>query len=123
MKRPYADLYLLPLPKKNLAKYKKVASTFGKMCREYGALGYREFVGDDLFPKGVISFTKKTSLKPGEVLVAAVVDFKSRSHRDAVLKKMFKDPRMDKMVKQSEADPLTDMEKMVYGGFKAIVDV
>ncbi len=115
----YFDLYLLPVPKKNLTRYKRIATKFGKLAREYGALDYREALGDDLFPKGVVSFTKKTPPKRGEVLIAAVVSFTSRAHRDQVMKKMFKDPRMDTMM---QGDPIADMGKMAYGGFKAIVN-
>ena len=116
----YIDLYLLPLPKKNLAKYKGQAVRFGKMAREFGALDYREFVGNDLFPKGVVSFTKALKVKPGEILITSVVSFKSKSHRDQVMKKMFKDPRMEEMMQE---EPLTDMKKMFYGGFETIVEV
>ena len=116
----YADLYLLPLPKKNLARYKNIARRFGKMAREHGALDYREFQGDDLFPKGTVSFTKKMPIKDDEILIAAVVDFKSRAHRDQVMKKMFTDPRMEKLMKEA---PIADMKKMAYGGFKTIVKV
>lgn len=118
MNNKYADLYLLPVPKKNLVKYKKLATTFGKMAREYGALDYRELKGDDLFPKQVVSFTKAIKPKSTEVLIAAVVDFKSRKHRDEVMKKMMKDPRMEKMMKEP---PIADMGKMMYGGFETIV--
>jgi uncharacterized protein YbaA (DUF1428 family) len=119
-KHGYADLYLLPLPKKNLEKYKNIASRFGKMARKCGALDYREFIGDDLSPKGVLSFKKASPLTAGQVLISAVVSFKSRSHRDQVMKKMMKDPIMTEMAKE---EPLTDMSKMYYGGFKTIVDV
>ena len=120
MKNNYIDLYLLPVPKKNINKYKKIATTFGKLSREYGALDYREFIGEDLFPKGTISFTKASPIKSTEYLISAVVSFKSRSHRDLVMQKMFKDPRMEKMANNK---PIADMKKMYYGGFEAIVNV
>lgn len=114
---PYADLYLLPVPSANLDAYKKVASKFGKIAREHGALSYREFVLD-ADQEGTKSFSLAAKPKEGEVVIAAVVDFKSRSHRDQVLKKIFKDPRLEKM--QEEAK-LFDMKKMFYSGFKTIV--
>lgn len=116
----YADLYLLPLPADKLDAYKKLATRFGKLAREHGALGYREFVADDLHPEGTVSFEKAAKPKEGEVVIAAVVDFKSRAHRDQVMKKMFKDPRMDKMMQEP---PIANMKKMSYGGFKAIVSL
>lgn len=120
MPKSYADIYLLPLPKKNLRKYQSVATKFGLMAREYGAVRYREFMADDLFPKGVLSFKKAAKPKRGEVVIAAVVDFTSRAHRDKVMQKMFNDPRMKKMM---EAQPLSDMKKMYYGGFSSIVNL
>lgn len=116
----YVDLYLLPLPKKNIPAYRRQAQGFGRMVREYGALDYREFLGDDLFPKGLVSFTRKVKLGRGEVLTAAIVGFRSRLHRDKVMKKMFNDPRMAELM---AGKPLFDMKKMVYGGFATFVNV
>ncbi len=116
----YVDLYLLPVPKKNIPAYRRQAQQFGRMAREYGALDYREFLGDDLFPKGVGSFTQRVKLGRGEVLTAAIVGFRSRRHRDQVMKKMFSDPRTAEMM---EKEPLFDMKKMVYGGFVTFVNV
>ncbi len=116
----YVDMYLLPLPKKNLAKYKNLATRFGKMMREYGALQYREFVCDDLYPKNTTSFASAIPLKRTEVLIGSVVEFKSKTHRNQVLKKMFTDPRMSEMMKEK---PLMDMKKMCYGGFSPIVEL
>ena len=116
----YVDLYLLPVPKKNIRAYRRLAVKFGRIAREYGALDYREFLGDDLFPEGMGSFTRQVKLGPGEVLTAAIVGFRSRAHRDRSIKKMFKDPRLAAMMKEK---PLFDMKKMVYGGFATFVDV
>ena len=116
----YVDLYLMPLPKKNIPAYRRMAVKFGRIAREYGALDYREFLGDDLFPKGLISFTRQVKLGQGEALAAAIVGFRSRAHRDQVIKKLFNDPRLAAMMKEK---PLFDMEKMVYGGFATFVNV
>lgn len=116
----YVDLYLLALPKKNLAKYKIMANKFGKIARQYGALDYREFIGDDLTPNSeTLSFNAAVRPKKGEIVIAAVCSFKSRTHRDTVMKKMLKDPRMDEMNKQ---EPLFNYKSMYYGGFETIVD-
>ncbi len=114
----YIDLFLLPLPKKNLVAYKKLANKFGKIAMEHGALRYREFIGDDLKPKGLPPFTKLIPLKRGEVVISSVMDYKSRKHRDKVMKAIFTDPRMDNMMKE----PLFDMKKMFYAGFETMVE-
>ena len=116
----YVDLYLLPLPKKNIAAYRRMAQKFGRIAREHGALDYREFLGDDLFPKGLVSFTRQVKLGSGEILTAAIVGYRSRAHRDQVIKKIFSDSRLAAMMKTK---PLFDMKKMVYGGFATFVNV
>jgi uncharacterized protein YbaA (DUF1428 family) len=107
-----------PLPKKNIAEYKRQATAFGKMAIKYGAIDYREFSGEDLHPKGAAPFTKMIKLKAGEVLVGATVAFASRKQRDAVMKKMFADPKLATIM---EEKPLFDTKRMHYGGFESIV--
>ena len=114
----YIDLYLLPVPKKNIDSYRRQAKTFGKIACDYGALNYREFVGDDLRPRGVLSFTSTVTLGRGEVLTTAVAEFKSRQHRDRVMKKVINDPRIKQMMK---VEPLANMKQMYYGGFETLV--
>jgi uncharacterized protein YbaA (DUF1428 family) len=117
----YVDGFLLPVPKKNLAAYKRIATKAGKVWREYGALDYKECVGDDLKVKMVLPFTKSVKLKPGEVPVFSFIVFKSRAHRDKVNAKVMADPRLAKMM-GPDAVPF-DMKRMVYGGFKTLVEV
>lgn len=106
----YVDIYLLPIPERNVAAYKEQATLFGRVAREYGALRYREFRGDDL------GDTFKVG--DGDLLTAAVVDFKSRAHRDEVMAKVMGDERIDALVGQP---PLADMNRMSYGGFETFV--
>lgn len=115
----YVDVYLIAVPKRNLTAYRKMARAYAKMALEYGATECREFVGDDLFPKHCISLTKAVKIGPGEVLISSVVGFKSRKHRDKVIKQLLKDPRMDKMMGMK---PIFNMKTMMYGGFKTFVE-
>ncbi|RPI06007.1 MAG: DUF1428 domain-containing protein [Ignavibacteriae bacterium] len=117
----YIDLFALPVPKKNLRRYCKFSARFGKITKEYGALEYREFVGDDLNVKGLIPFPSKIKIKTGEVLISAVIGFRSKAHRNLVNKKVQKDPRIIRMGKEFMENPLTDMKRMLYGGFATIV--
>ena len=115
----YVDGYVLPVPKKNLATYRKMATLAGKLWREHGALEYRECVGDDLKVKMIVPFTKSIKMKAGETVVFSYIVFKSRKHRDTVNAKVMKDPRMAKFMEGKE--PPFDFKRMVYGGFKTIV--
>ena len=116
----YVDGYVLPVPKKNLTAYRRMAQKAGKVWREHGALEFRECVGDDLKTKMAVSFPRTLKLKRDEIVVFSWIVFKSRAHRDAVNAKVMKDPRLAKMM-DMKAMPF-DSKRMVYGGFKVVVD-
>jgi uncharacterized protein YbaA (DUF1428 family) len=115
----YVDGYVLPVPKKNLQAYRRMATKAGKIWREHGALEYRECAGDDLDVKWGVPFPRQIKLKPGETVVFAWIIFSSRAHRDRVNAKAIKDPRLANMDKKSMP---FDCKRMVYGGFKILVD-
>jgi uncharacterized protein YbaA (DUF1428 family) len=117
---PYVDGFLLPLPKKNIERYKKMAQLASRVWREHGALEYREAVGDDLKVQMGTPFTRASRARSGETVVFAWIVYKSRAHRDRVNKKVMKDPRIAEMI-QDKAMPF-DMKRMSYGGFRVIVE-
>ncbi len=114
----YVDGYVLPVPKKKLNVYVRMAKMGEKMWRKYGALDYKECIGEDLTNKWGTSFTKNMKLKPGETAVFSFIVFKSRAHRDRVNAKVMKE--MEKMGDMK--DMPFDVKRMVYGGFKAVVE-
>ena len=116
----YVDGYVLPVPKKNLAAYRKMAALAGKVWREHGALDYKECAGDDLSTKFGTPFTKVMKTKPGETVVFAWITFKSRADRDRVNAKVMKDPRMSASM-DTKKMPF-DVKRMTYGGFNVLVD-
>lgn len=116
----YADGFLLPVPRKNLQAYRRMAQKAGKIWIEYGALEYRECVGDDLNVKGMATFLKSVQLKRGELVLLSWIVYKSRAHRDRVNKAVMKDPRLNSMMDMNKMP--FDMKRMRYGGFTVIVD-
>ncbi len=116
----YVDGYVLPVPKKNLQAYRRMAQKAGKIWREHGALDYKECAGDDLKKtEWTVPFTRMMKLKPGETVVFAYIVFKSRTDRDRVNAKVMKDPR----IKDMDPNKMPfDFKRMVYGGFKVLVD-
>lgn len=123
MKR-YIDGYVLPVPKKNLKTYKKMAAQAGKIWMKHGALQYVECVGDDLMSAakwGGLPFHKIAKTKPSETVVFAYVVYKSKSHRDKVNAKVMKDPVMNDPKNKDKPMPF-DMKRMAYGGFSSIVN-
>ena len=115
----YVDGFIVPVPKKKLDAYRALARKAGKIWREQGALEYRECVGDDLNIKMVLPFPKGIKTKPGETVVFAYITYKSRAHRDKVNARVMKDPRIHAMC--DPQDMPFDCARMLYGGFKTIV--
>jgi uncharacterized protein YbaA (DUF1428 family) len=119
-KKEYVDGFLLPVPKKNLPAYRKLAQKARDIWMEYGALDYRECVGDDMVNDWTVPFPKTAKAKPDEVVILAWITFKSKADRNRINAAVMKDPRMTCM------DPKTmpfDCKKMAYGGFKTLVSV
>lgn len=116
----YVDGFVLAVPKKNLAAYRRISRAAGKVWREHGALEYKECVGDDLKTTVGAAFPRLAKAKPGETVVFSWIVYKSRAARDRVNAKVMKDPRIAKSMK--EPMPF-DLKRMAYGGFKVLVDV
>ena len=115
----YVDGFVLPVPKKNLAAYKAMAKKACRVWLDHGALDYRECVAEDVKPGKLTSFPQSVKLKPGETVVFSWITYKSRKHRDRVMEKVMKDPRLADMM-----DPKTlpfDGKRMFFGGFDTIV--
>lgn len=118
----YVDGFVLPVPRKKVEVYRRMAQKAGKVWRKYGALQYFECVGDDLNPKFAgIKFPRTVRAKPGETVVFSFAVFKSRAHRDRVNAKVMKDPFMNDPAYKNTPMPF-DMKRMVYGGFKTLVE-
>jgi uncharacterized protein YbaA (DUF1428 family) len=115
----YVDGFLLPVPKKNLAAYKKMARLGAEVWLKHGALEFRECVGDDLAVKGLMGFPEVVKPKAGETIMFSWIVFKSRAHRDAVNKLVMQDPAL---TGTGEKGMPFDCTRMAYGGFKVMVD-
>jgi uncharacterized protein YbaA (DUF1428 family) len=115
----YVDGYILPIPKRSLRAYRRMADMGRKMWTKHGAVDYKECAGDDLVSKWGTPFSRLLKLKPNETAVFAYIVFKSRAHRDRVNAKVMKE--MNEMGGPPKDMPF-DMKRMVYGGFKTIVE-
>ncbi len=115
----YVDGFILPIPKKNVEAYRKIAKKAGKIWMEHGALAYAECLGDDVKPGKLTSFPQAVKLKADEVVCFSWIVYKSRKDRDRINKLVMNDPRLTSMV---NAMPF-DGKRMVMGGFKPIVEL
>jgi len=120
-KASYVDGFVLIVPKKKLAAYKRLAQLAGKVWRKHGALDYKECIGDDLYPKYGLPFPRMVKLKRGELVVFSYIVYKSRAHRDSVNERVMQDPLLNDPENKSKPMPF-DIKRMAYGGFKVLVD-
>ena len=117
----YFDGFVVPVPRKKLDAYRRMAKTASKVWREHGALEYVECMADDVKPGKRTSFPQSVKLKPGEVVWFSFVVYKSRKDRDRINAKVMSDPRLAKMI-----DPKSmpfDGKRMIFGGFKTFVEL
>lgn len=118
----YADVYLCPILEANVPAYKKMATAVGKVFLKHGATRYREYVASDLKVEEVVPFPSVVKLKKGETLIYAAVEFKSEAARNKAMKAVMNDPELLALC-GPEDKQLFDYKRMVYGGFKVIVDL
>lgn len=119
-KYDYVDGFILPIPRKKLAAYKKMAKLAAKVWLDHGAIDYVECIADDVKPGKVTSFPQAVKLKKGEVVFFSWATYKNRAHRDKVMKKVMSDPRLSGM--SPENMPFDGM-RMFWGGFKPVINV
>jgi uncharacterized protein YbaA (DUF1428 family) len=123
--KKYVDGFVIPLKKKDVAAYKKMAEWGAATWKKYGALEYFECIGDDLaVQKGMgQGFGKLAKLKPGETLAFSWIVYKSKKHRDEVNKKVMKEMDTPENKEKYENMPMPfDMKRFAVGGFQAIVE-
>lgn len=121
----YVDGFVLVVPKKNVAAYRKMAAMGKKMWMKHGALDYKECMGDDLRPEGMgdmkaRQFPEMANAKGGDTVWFSFIVFKSKQHRNAVNAKVMKDMMNDPKSKNMQMP--FDMKRFAYGGFKVVVD-
>lgn len=118
----YIDGFLFPVPKKNVKAYAQMAQKAGKIWMKHGALAYKECIQDDMKMSGsALSPAKLVKVKKGEVVFFSFIGYKSRAHRDAVNKKVMKDPAMNGLC--DEKNMPFNPKRMSCGGFSAMVDL
>jgi uncharacterized protein YbaA (DUF1428 family) len=116
----YVDGFVFAVPKSKVEEYRRIARKAGKVWKEHGALEYVECIADDVTKGKVTDFPMAVKAKRNEVVGFAWITYRSRKHRDAVNEKVMADPRI---AGWDPKDMPADMSRMIYGGFKAIVEL
>ena len=117
----YVDGFVVPVPRKKLQAYRRMAQKAGKVWREHGALDYKECVADDVKWGKRTSFPRSVKQKAGETVMFSYIVYKSRADRDRVVAKVMKDKRLAAMMDPKKVP--FDAKRMIYGGFKVMVDL
>ena len=113
----YVDGFIVPVPKKKLAAYKKLAMLASKVWKEHGALEVVEAVAEDVKKGKWTSFPRAVKLKSSETVIFSYIVYKSRKDRDRVMAKVMSDKRL----KMTPDGMPFDGKRMIFGGFKTIV--
>jgi len=116
----YVDGFVLPIPDRNFAAYKKMAQLGAKIWLKHGALHYVECVADDVKPGKLTSFPQAVKLKKGESVWLSWIVYKSRADRDRIMKKVMAE--FEQMSPNGPADMPFDGKRMFWGGFKPVVE-
>ena len=117
---PYVDGFVLPVPKKKVEAYRRMAKKAGKVWREHGAIEFKECIADDVQMGKLTSFPRSVKRKPNETVIFSYIVYKSRAHRDRVMAKVMQDKRIADMM--NIEDLPFDAKRMIHGGFKVLVD-
>jgi uncharacterized protein YbaA (DUF1428 family) len=114
----YVDGFVIPVKKKQLAAYKKMALWGKRTWMKHGALHYFEGLGDDLeAPPGCGGFKKLAKLRPGETVFFSFIVYRNKAHRNAVNRAVMKEFNKKPMPKM----PFS-LTRMAMGGFKPLVE-
>ncbi len=116
---PYVDGFVVPVPKNKVEAYRRLARKASKIWKEHGALEFKECIADDVKMGKLTSFPRSVKRKPNETVMFSYIVYKSREDRDRINAKVMKDPRFANM---DMKDMPFDAKRMIYGGFKVLVD-
>ena len=95
----YVDGFVIPVAKKKLAAYRSMAKQSVQDLDASTARWSSTRASATTFRYGKrTSFPRSVKLKSGETVVFSWIVYKSRAHRDKVMAKVMKDPRIAKMM-------------------------
>ena len=114
----YVDGFVAAVPSARREAYRQHAEAAAAVFREHGALRVVECWGDDVPEGRLTSFPMAVKREADETVVFSWIVWPSRAARDAGMKKVMADPRV-----QPDVTPMPfDGKRLIYGGFEIIVD-
>lgn len=115
----YVDGFVMPVPRRKVAEYCRLAKLSSKVWKDHGAIDYFECIADDVTWGKRTSFPRSVKLKRSEEVWFSWIVYRNRQHRDRVMAKVMKDKRLASMMDVGKMP--FDAKRMIFGGFKAVV--
>ena len=115
----YVDGFVVAVPNANRQQYIEFARSCDPAYLEYGALRVVECWGDEVPAGKHTDFRRAVAAKEDESIVFAWVEWPDKATRDAGMKKLMEDPRMDPAKVTMPFDGL----RMIYGGFEPVLSL
>jgi uncharacterized protein YbaA (DUF1428 family) len=114
----YVDGFVIAVPRDRLDDYERLARRAASVWREYGAVQVVETVADDVPYGKITSFPRAVQAAEDETVIFSWIAYESREARDEVNAKVMADPRIKDHMNEVPFDPA----RMVFGGFRTIVE-
>ena len=111
----YVEGFVIPIKRKNLRAYKKMAEWGRRAWMKHGALSYYECVVQDFLKHG-LGFKKMCKLRADETAIFAYIVYRSKSHRN----KVFKGVQKEMAKYKGEPKMPFDMKRFSVAGCKVI---
>ncbi|MGH8025435.1 MAG: DUF1428 domain-containing protein [Pseudoxanthomonas sp.] len=118
----YIDGFVIAVPTANKQKFIDHARKFDTVFIEYGATRIIEGWGDDVPDGKLTDFRKAVQATGDETVAFSWVEWPDKATRDAGMKKMMEDPRMDPSNPDNEQMPF-DGKRMIFGGFEPVLEL
>jgi uncharacterized protein YbaA (DUF1428 family) len=118
----YIDGFVIAVPTANKQKFIEHARLLDPIFIELGALRVIEAWGDDVPDGKVTDFRRSVQATAEETVVFSWIEWPDKATRDAGMKKVMEDPRMDPSTPGNAPMPF-DGKRMIYGGFEPVFDL
>ena len=118
----YIDGFVIAVPTASKEKFIAHARQLDPIFIELGAIRVIEGWGDDVPDGKLTDFRRAVQATAEETVVFSWVEWPDKATRDAGMKKMMEDPRMDPSNPANPPMPF-DGKRMIFGGFEPVVEV
>jgi uncharacterized protein YbaA (DUF1428 family) len=113
---------VIAVPTANRQKFIEHARLLDPIFLEVGAIRVIEAWGDDVPDGKLTDFRRAVQARAEETVAFSWIEWPDKATRDAGMKKIMEDTRMDPSAPGNSPMPF-DGKRMIFGGFEAVVEV